>query len=244
MRVINTILLSVFLFEKAAIAVEFGAHQFNSGIEQNSLIELYTSEGCSSCPPAEKYLNNFKTNNNLWKKYIPVAFHVDYWDKLGWKDRYAHPAFSQRQSTYARHRNLKTVYTPAFVVNGQSWRNNIFNQTPDKDNKQTGVLKVSLNKDQLKASFKAVKPGTEPLILNIAILGMNLNTEITAGENEGEHANHEFVVIGFKSISSKNAQWDVALPKLHYSNAQEYALAVWVNRQGKLTPLQVVGGNL
>jgi len=245
MRHIYLILLSVMWFTNTAAADSFGSKQFSSGIEQNSLIELYTSEGCSSCPPAEKYLNSFKSHNELWEKYIPVAFHVDYWNYLGWQDRYAHPDFSQRQSLYAKYRNLKTVYTPAFVVNGQSWRKNLFfNQTPDASNKQTGILNVTLNDAQLMADFKTINPKSETLILNIAVLGMNLTTEIKAGENEGNHAEHEFVVIGFKTVSSTDAHWNTALPELYYDNVQIYALAVWVSRQGELTPLQAVGGNL
>src|SRR4029077_9083235 len=62
---------------------------FESGDTQSSLIELFTSEGCSSCPPAEKWLSALKSSSDLWKKAVPVAFHVDYWDHLGWRDRFA-----------------------------------------------------------------------------------------------------------------------------------------------------------
>ncbi|MCW9023236.1 MAG: DUF1223 domain-containing protein [Gammaproteobacteria bacterium] len=96
--------------------------QLSSGPTQTSLIELYTSEGCSSCPPAERFLNKLQHHKQLWTQYVPLAFHVDYWDYIGWEDKYAHPAFTKRQSAYARQKNLKTIYTPAFVVNGQSWR--------------------------------------------------------------------------------------------------------------------------
>ena len=93
--------------------------QFSSGPEQTVMIELFTSQGCNSCPPAEAYLNRFTANPGLWKKFIPLAYHVDYWDYLGWKDRFAHPAHAQRQRQYAQQRSLKTVYTPALAVNGQ-----------------------------------------------------------------------------------------------------------------------------
>ncbi|MCW8988476.1 MAG: DUF1223 domain-containing protein, partial [Gammaproteobacteria bacterium] len=100
-----------------------------SGIKKNTLIELYTSEGCSSCPPAEKYLNNFTKKKDLWKTWIPVAFHVDYWDYIGWKDRFAEKKFAQRQRQYAQLKRASTVYTPAFMVNGDSWRPGIFSRT-------------------------------------------------------------------------------------------------------------------
>jgi hypothetical protein len=77
------------------------ATTFESGEVQNSLIELFTSEGCSSCPPAEKWISALKSNQDLWKKTVPVAFHVDYWDRLGWRDRFAKPEFTSRQQHYA-----------------------------------------------------------------------------------------------------------------------------------------------
>ena len=244
MLIYHSILLLIILINNTATATETGIQQFSSGTEQNSLIELYTSEGCSSCPPAEKYLNSIKTLDALWSKYIPIAFHVDYWDYLGWRDRYAHPQFSQRQSFYSKQRNLKTIYTPAFVVNGQSWRKNLFNSKPPLSHKQIGQLQVNVKNNQLTAEFKPVKSLTGKLILNIAILGMDLSTKIKAGENRGNRAEHEFVVVGFKSISSSTSQWQTRLPKLHYDNVKEYSIAVWVNQQDDLTPLQAVGGSL
>ena len=74
---------------------------FETGNTQSTLIELFTSEGCSSCPPAEKWMSGLKSNQDLWKKIIPVTFHVDYWDHLGWRDRFAKPEFTSRQQRYA-----------------------------------------------------------------------------------------------------------------------------------------------
>src|SRR5712692_2905929 len=74
---------------------------FESGATQTTLLELFTSEGCSSCPAAEKWLSQFKTNSDLWKRIVPVAFHVDYWDNLGWPDRFAKAEFTDRQRRYA-----------------------------------------------------------------------------------------------------------------------------------------------
>src|SRR6476661_2706945 len=82
---------------------------FESGDTQNSLIELFTSEGCSSCPPAEKWLSAFKSNPDLWKKIVPVAFHVDYWNHLGWRDRVSTPEVTQRQQHYAAGRGGGSV---------------------------------------------------------------------------------------------------------------------------------------
>ena len=217
---------------------------FNSGQQQTVLIELYTSEGCNSCPPAEEYLNGLRQHSELWHRYIPVAFHVDYWDYIGWRDPYAHPSHGIRQSWYARQRNLRTVYTPAFVVNGQTWRRGWFgNELPSSYN-MPGNLKVKVTGEQLKADFVSSTPVSGTLTLNIAVLGMDLLSQIKAGENQGRTARHNFVVVGYKSLNSVDAQWLTNLPNLYYTGAKHYALAVWVSREGAPTPLQAVGGDL
>lgn len=213
-----------------------------SGTTRNTLIELYTSEGCSSCPPAEDFLNKLKNDNNLWKKWVPVAFHVQYWDYIGWKDHYATRENGQRQSLYANLKRASTVYTPAFMVNGKSWRRGIFSNSLPDDNSLAGNLVVSVNGKIMNVSY--IKKNKSTLKLNIAVLGMDLISHIERGENEGRTANHEFVVVGFSESVSDNLKWDVILPELHYSKARKYALAVWVSEVNNPTPLQVVGGLL
>ena len=94
---------------------------FQSGPAATALIELYTSEGCSSCPPAERWLSELKTDKALWTAFVPVAFHITYWDDLGWPDAYAKPAFTQRQRDYASAWNSPSIYTPEFVYQGREW---------------------------------------------------------------------------------------------------------------------------
>ena len=86
------------------------------------LVELFTSEGCSSCPPADAWISQLKESPDLWKKIVPVAFHVDYWNNLGWRDRFAKPEFTARQRRYVAAWGGDSVYTPGFVVNGKEWR--------------------------------------------------------------------------------------------------------------------------
>lgn len=217
---------------------------YSSGQQQTILIELYTSEGCNSCPPAEQYLNSLKQHPDLWRVYIPVALHVDYWDYLGWDDPFAAAAHGKRQAWYANQRNLRTVYTPAFVVNGKAWRLGWFNRQLPVSDKVAGVLKANIKDQRLTASYTALKPAAEKLTLNIAILGMDLVSHIQAGENTGRIARHEFVVVGYKTLDSRNGAWTTSLPMLHYSEARHYALAVWVNRPHDPAPLQAVGGPL
>src|SRR5271170_5592196 len=93
----------------------------NSGTNA-TLVELYSSEGCSSCPPAEAWMSKLKASPNLWNDLFPVVFHVDYWDGLGWPDRFARPAYTQRQRNYAARLGQDSVYTPEFITNGREWR--------------------------------------------------------------------------------------------------------------------------
>lgn len=232
------------LFFSANFSVAAEEVTYFSGPQQTVLIELYTSEGCNSCPPAEEYLNSLKQYPELWKVYIPVAFHVDYWDYLGWRDPYAHPAHAKRQSWYTTQQHLRTVYTPAFWINGKAWRFGRYNRQLPENDTSTGVLKVSIDGQRLIASYSPSHPIVEKLTLNIAVLGMELNSYIKAGENTGRIARHEFVVVGYKMLDSGNGAWMTSLPVLHNKEAKQYALAVWVSRQNDPTPLQAVGGQL
>ena len=117
--------------------------RFESLEKRTALLELYTSEGCSSCPPAEAWLSRIRDSPGLWKEFVPVAFHVDYWDRLGWADRWATIEHSERQRAYAKSWRKDSVYTPGFVLNGSEWRDWPSNRDlPPAPVTMAGVLKV------------------------------------------------------------------------------------------------------
>src|SRR6478672_1752441 len=126
------------LLGAAALTSQAADRVFESGPQKVHLIELFTSEGCSSCPPAEAWLSKLKTNARLWKDFVPVAFHVDYWDNLGWPDRFAAKPWTERQRTYATAWNTTTVYTPEFVLDGREWH---AGEIPLASTDRPGVLK-------------------------------------------------------------------------------------------------------
>jgi len=187
----SVLILAVLLLPLPSMAAEL---HFASGDRQTVMIELYTSEGCSSCPPAEAYLNDYRDKSGLWKRYVPMAFHVDYWDDLGWKDRFSRREYSERQRRYAAVQHARTIYTPAFFVNGRRWR-------PDSDDESeastrtVGNLAVTLNGNDVTAVFEPKGSDPGPLTLHVAVLGMDLSTQIRAGENAGRRLDHEFVVL-------------------------------------------------
>ena len=221
-----------------------GEQLLSSGSEQKVLMELYTSEGCSSCPPMERYINGFKSREALWETYIPLAFHVDYWNYIGWEDRFASPEFAKRQREHAREGNVRSVYTPALLVNGTGWRPGLFNELPTPDRRPSGKLDVRVRQDSLTADYKPKAGAASALNLHIALLGMDLVSSITAGENKGRSSQHEFVVIGLKSLQAQAGHWQTRLPELHYPDTEPRALVVWVTHPHSLKPLQAVGGYL
>jgi len=216
----------------------------SSGNGQKLLMELYTSEGCSSCPPMERYINGFKSHDALWQTYIPLAFHVDYWNYIGWEDPFASPEFAKRQRDHARQGNVRSVYTPALIVNGCGWRPGLFDKLPTPDTRPSGKLEVRVKQNSLTADFKPIAADAVAFDLHIALLGMDLESEITAGENKGRTSQHEFVVIGLKSLQGQHGHWQTRLPDLHYQGTESRALVVWVTRTDSLKPLQAVGGYL
>lgn len=222
---------------------------FSSTNEPTQLIELYTSEGCSSCPPADRWLNKLKNNSKLWSGFIPVAFHVDYWDYIGWKDPFANAQFSARQRQYAQEANLSSVYTPGMLLNGQewtSWRRQSHLKLPSAKN-SAGKLSLTLDNGKVTADYQSAKPQASNLILNIAILGFDVKSDVSAGENNGHVFTHDFVVLGFQRVSMKLSEkgfYTGTLDKLPTLSQQTNNLAIstWVNTKDSLTPLQATGG--
>lgn len=222
-------------------------HIIESADRQTVMIELYTSEGCSSCPPAEKHLNSYLDHKALWKDYIPMAFHVDYWDYIGWEDRYARAAHSARQGDYAKLQRSRTVYTPAFFVNGSNWRPGIFSKTaPETTGKKTGKLSLTLSRKAILGHYSPVTKTKEPLELNVVLLGMGLATKIKAGENAGHDARHEFVVLNHVTKTTSSNQWKINWPVIDNAvtrkNVKQFAIAAWISRPGSPVPLQATGG--
>jgi hypothetical protein len=216
-----------------------GTLALDSGAAQVTLLELYTSQGCSSCPPAERWLNEYVDNEDLWTRTVPVAFHVDYWDYIGWKDVFATPAHGERQRDYARTGRARTVYTPGLFVNGREWRGWTFRLKPRASGRQPGNLAVTITDDRLEAKYPAA---AAPLELHIALLGFGIDTRIERGENRNSTLRQEFVVLAHDQQESSDGHWDVRLPELQPGQAERYGVAVWVSAPGNPAPLQATGG--
>lgn len=212
---------------------------FSSGDRQVQLLELYTSQGCSSCPPADDWLNALENHPDLWRRIVPVAFHVDYWDYLGWRDIYAASEYSGRQRRYRTEGGIRAVYTPGFIVNGQEWKG-WFARLPLPQASSPAPALVA-NLDGMKLAVQFVRDGRER-VLHAAILGFDIQTPVKAGENAGENLEHDFVVLAHDQHLSSNGQWNTDLPVARVRDAKRFALALWVSETGSQKPLQATGG--
>lgn len=216
-----------------------------SGTEKNHLIELYTSEGCSSCPAADRWISELKHSDRLWHDLIPVAFHVDYWNQLGWTDDLAREAFSQRQRRYHKEGSISQVYTPGFVVDGQEWRGFFkrkkFQPPASVD---VGEITVDIDLDSLSATFIPKIASIDHVLFHTAVLGFDIEKDILAGENAGKTLYHDFAVIAYdnQSVTLDNNKFSIEmqLPRAE-KPVKRKAIVVWVSETGSQSPLQVTG---
>lgn len=240
--------LSLLVFMALNHAIAYSAQRptqiFTSPTAQTTLIELYTSEGCSSCPPADRWLSGWKNDERLWHEVIPLAFHVDYWNYLGWKDRFAKNDYSVRQRLYTSKGFAGSVYTPGFFINSREWRGWFSNrhykpETPAK----VGTLSVTVRSEDLTAVYEPVQPVKKPLLLNVAVVGFDINSPINRGENQGKVFNHNFVVLEWVVLKETAAhRWQSHLDNLKLRQPHVGALAFWVSTADDPTPLQATAG--
>jgi len=244
----KTAATTAFLIAVASAAAD--PTRFSSGTAQVAVIELYSSEGCSSCPPAEKWLGELRDKPGLWRDFVPMEFHVTFWNGLGWNDRLSKPEFTDREYAYASIWGTKTVYTPCFVRNGVEWRPQ--HAFADAQGGMTGELKVSIGDDHV-CGISFI-PGHDlegvPAMYeaHVALLGGGIASKVMAGENNGATLKHEFAVLWMKDepFSTENQgpalRASIPMPQSEGKDAARFALAAWVTRFGELAPIQATGG--
>jgi hypothetical protein len=194
--------LSLISITTQTIAAECSA---KSGASTVPLLELYTSEGCSSCPPADKWLSGLTLDT---KTIVPLAFHVDYWDYIGWKDKFSKAEYSERQRKTAAFAGASFVYTPQFVFNGRDFRgadDSRLKQAISASQKIAARAHLSLNAISLangEISLQATATGvnaadSQYAQVFVAIYENKLVSQIKAGENNGRELKHDYVVRDF-----------------------------------------------
>lgn len=165
-----------------------------SGPERATLVELYTSEGCSSCPPADRWLSALAQERD--SRVIPIAFHVDYWGHLGWKDRFADPNFSRRQRERVGAEGARVVYTPQVMVDGRSRRD--WSGATARELHTAGsaaaTIELAAGGELTVGARLANAPVAPDAELYVALVEDGLNSSVSAGENRGERLAHDAVV--------------------------------------------------
>ncbi len=170
-----------------------------------ALVELYTSEGCSSCPPADRWLSSLGPAARASGGVVPLALHVDYWDYIGWRDPYARPAFTARQRTIAALQHAPFVYTPQVVLQGQDFRargSTAFAQALVRIHAQPARADISLRIERLDQGALRVEASAQvpdprrrtAAALYLALYQSKLSSRVGAGENKGRTLAHDFVV--------------------------------------------------
>ena len=198
----------------------------DSGTTRAALVELYTSEGCSSCPPADRQLGRLA---QIGGRVVPLALHVDYWDSIGWKDRFAQPAFTQRQAWEVGANRHRTSFTPHFFVNGAEvldWRDELDGRLrPDAAAPAARIVVRAEPESAAKLHLRvdgrvlATARSNGPLQLFVVVTEGRLSTQVQAGENSGVRLDHEAVArqwIGPIAVRDHNAVLDrvVDVPQL------------------------------
>ncbi len=196
---------TLFLLALGAVTAASAAPtcQATSGPTIPTVVELYTSEGCNSCPPADRWLSAIKPANGV----LRAAFHVDYWDRLGWRDRFASADYTARQAQSQRWSGAHFSYTPQVQIDGQDspqwsqWR-----AMPNKPSLVDLSLKSEAGGVQVQALARTGAP--KQLSMWWAVLEDGLVSNVKAGENSGEILRHDAVVRRYGT----QAPWDSAHP--------------------------------
>ncbi len=205
----TTLLLSL-----SAYGIAFAASCENrSATSRSQLIELYTSEGCSSCPPADRWLRELVPKVLSAGEVVPLAFHVDYWDRLGWRDRFADPAYTARQYAYSNVSGSNSVFTPQVILAGRNYEAWSNNSRVQKDVRKTlaGVpdAEIILRQQSVlsgKVGFEVhaqLRQGVNlsDVHIHVALFQNGLVSNVGRGENSGSRLQHDYVVRSF--ITSK-----------------------------------------
>ncbi len=245
-KITTSLALAICLYWLAPLSVAAEIVQsFASPTTQAQLVELYTSQGCSSCPPADRWLSKYSKSDQLWQAVVPIAYHVDYWDYLGWKDPFAVAAHGLRQRQAARRADSGT-YTPGVFRNQHEWRSwrrpDAWHAKAAPTAKTVGVLTGNLRAQQLSVRFTpADNLSLNGAQLEVVTLRSGQTTKVRAGENRGRALEHNFIAgpVQKTPLAWVDGGWTGQLkPQL---NADSSALAFWVvDKQGNY--IQATGG--
>lgn len=199
-----------------------------SGTERLHLIELYTSEGCSSCPPAERWLSTLRDK----PAYVGMEFHVDYWDLKDWRDPYSDARYSARQKTLSQRDARGMIYTPQIRVDGNLWKDWPKGAPPEPAAVTLPMLKIAVDgTSALHVNVESTSADADDRVY-VALTENSLSNAIHGGENRGKTLHHDHVVRAFAGpLALGSASADLDVPK-DLDRTQAKVVAFIQNPQG------------
>ena len=225
--------------------VQAGQCVARSGEKTAALVELYTSEGCSSCPPADRWLSRVGQTYAA-ERVVPLALHVDYWDYIGWKDPYAKREFSQRQRRLSVLQRQALVYTPQVLLQGtdyRGWAGDDFerrvariNAQPARARLEVEALPGAANALRVRVKAEATDPKA---VFYVASYENRLQSKVTAGENQGRLLVHDHVVLEWQGPFELGAR-QIDLPLLPKGKAAQSGVVAFVQNPGTAEVLQAL----
>ena len=253
------VLSSAFAGADQSVAIAAVQVRCASTAAPNESLELFTSEGCSSCPPADRWMQSLSKDRRLWKTVFPMAWHVDYWNDLGWVDSLSSREATSRQESYVRAWGHGGAYTPEFVRNGREWRTWSASETMPESTKRpdVGILRVTGSiQSGFAMSFQPVTSMNGPWDAHLVLIQSGVSHQVLRGENAGRRLQHGFAVrvVGSGAMrrvseGAVEGSWTATLrPGVGGLNgldsATEIAVVGWVSRSGDPAPVQITGAPL
>ena len=203
-----------------------------------TVIELYTSEGCSSCPPADRWLSTLKSSAASGR-VVAQAFHVGYWDSLGWIDRFADPAYTARQRQAASRNGRSGVYTPQLVRNGADWRDY---STAVAGSGEPARARIALQQVAADSFEALVTPadGVGAWAAYWTVTEHGHSSKVRAGENSGELLQHDFVVRQYVPVGEYRGASKLALRTVAAQPSHPRRVNLVIFEPGSGKPLQAL----
>lgn len=233
----------------ALIAPSVQAQCQATGVGPVAVVELYTSEGCSSCPPADRWLSALREDQHPGLRVVPLALHVPYWDYIGWKDPYASPLFESRQRQAARQARATTVYTPQVMVNGQdfrAWDGAGFSRRLDEIARQPAPATLAVTSRSVSNGVEAQVSGTAPSGARVVLVSTQsgLTSDVRAGENQGARLTHDHVARAWLELGTVGPEgrfdWRRLIPAVPEHGAARSGLTALVEDPATGRILQAV----
>ncbi len=253
-KTIWTLLAAVILATPGVRAAEEKPYQITSGPSKVRVVELFSSQARSSCPPAEEWFSTLREHPGLWTEIVPVSFHVSHWDDRGWKDRLATQEFTARFIGWLSRWRSSTPYAPIVALDGIEWSGWAKEEAIPAAVSQipSGILGVKkISDSEYRVLYIPERYARGPWVLNGVLLGFGVPTHVESGENVGKNLKQDFVALKYDHRTMESTRdgfrATLRLPTKGVTAAvakEGMGLAVWVSCGDDILPIQAAGSFL